>query len=345
LVVYPIDTSPDILHCLFTSRVRAIGIICLTGATKIGVSEKFPIIEVSPEDAQEPESLGTKEKFWFRHDRLGLCLYKKSRSNTAGEDWSEKIAAELCGLIKLPHAKYELATCNGEYGIISRSFLPKNGNLILGNEILARIYPDYPKDTRDLSEHTLSRIFGAFDRLETEDSEIFLPLGWEPPGDIIKAQHTFIGYLLLDAWIGNSDRHHENWGFIELERKLYLAPTYDHASSLGRNESDLKRSARLRTQDRGYSVGSYADKCQSYFYANIGRKQRIKTFEAFCEVAKLYPQVANTWIEYLQTISSDDLLRLFERLPDERISPIASEFARSILIHNRDRLLQFRNQL
>lgn len=84
------------------------------------MSEKFQIVEVAPEDAQAQESLGTKEKFWIKHDRLGLCLYKKSRSNTAGEDWSEKIAAELCELLKLPHAEYELATCNGESGIISR---------------------------------------------------------------------------------------------------------------------------------------------------------------------------------------------------------------------------------
>jgi len=253
---------------------------------------------------------------------LGLCLDKKSRSNTAGEDWSEKIAAELCESIKLPHAEYELATCNGDDGIISRSVLPEYGNLILGNEILARIHPDYPKDTRDLSQHTLDRIFGAFDRLEAKYSEVSLPLGWEPIDNIIKVQHTFIGYLLLDAWIGNSDRHHENWGFVELDQKLYLAPTYDHASSLGRNESDQKRDARLKTQDRGYSVGAYTDKCQSYLYTNIGNRQRIKTFEAFCEAAKFYPQAACIWLDRLGNISADNTLRLFKRVPENRRSTI-----------------------
>lgn len=309
------------------------------------MSEKFQIFEVSPEDAQAQESLGTKEKFWFKHDRLGLCLYKKSRSNTAGEDWSEKIAAELCELIKLPHAEYELATCNGDYGIISRSFLPEHGNLILGNEILVEIYPDYPEDTRDLSHHTIDLIFGALDWLEIEYSEIFMPLNWEPLENIKKVKHTFIGYLLLDAWIGNSDRHHENWGFVELDKKLYLAPTYDHASSLGRNESDQKREARLKAQDRGYSVGAYADKCQSYLYTNIGNRQRIKTFEAFCEAAKFYPQAACIWLDRLGNISADDTLRLFKRVPENRISPIAVKFAQSILTHNRDRLLNFRKQI
>ena len=309
------------------------------------MSEKFQIVEVAPEDAQAQESLGTKEKIWLKHDRLGQCLYKKSRSNTAGEDWSEKIASELCGLIKLPHAEYELATCNGEYGIISRSFLPEHGNLILGNEILARIHPDYPKDTRDLSQHTLDRIFGAFDRLEAKYSEVSLPLGWEPIDNIIKVQHTFIGYLLLDAWIGNSDRHHENWGFVELDKKLYLAPTYDHASCLGRNEPDQIRSARLRTQDRGYSVEAYADKCQSYLCVRIGNKKRLKTFEAFCEAAKLYPQAACIWLDRLESISFDRTLELLERIPDRRISLMAIEFAHRILIHNQNKLLKFRKQL
>jgi hypothetical protein len=39
------------------------------------------------------------------------------------------------------------------------------------------------------------------------------------------------------------DRHHENWGVVVMtdeygETSFSLAPTFDHASSLGRNESD-----------------------------------------------------------------------------------------------------------
>jgi hypothetical protein len=313
--------------------------------SKNSVTEKFPIFIVDPDVYNEQESLGTKEKFWFSHEQLGRCLYKKSRSDIVGEDWAEKIAAELSRLLKIPHTEYELATCNSEYGIISQSFLPENGNLILGNEILVEIHPDYPEDNRDLSQHTIDTIFSAFNWLEVKYSEIFLPVGWEPLKNITKIQHTFISYLLLDAWIGNSDRHHENWGFIELGQKLYLAPTYDHASSLGRNESDRNREARLRTRDKGYSVGAYADKCQSYLYANIGSSQRITTFEAFCEAAKLYPQAANIWLERLDNILVDDVLSLFNRIPEHRISPVAIEFAYTILIHNRDRLLKFREQL
>ncbi len=47
--------------------------------------------------------------------------------------------------------------------------------------------------------------------------------------------------MVLDALIGNVDRHHENWGLVghpETDQQgnrtflVYVAPTYDHASCL-----------------------------------------------------------------------------------------------------------------
>ena len=67
--------------------------------------EKFRIIEVSDDASEAMEAMGTKEKFWFTHNTLGRCLFKKARQNT-GEDWAEKIAAELCNLLGLPIPSY-----------------------------------------------------------------------------------------------------------------------------------------------------------------------------------------------------------------------------------------------
>jgi hypothetical protein len=164
------------------------------------VVDYFPIVEVPPNAPEESEEMGTKEKFWFRHQDLGLCLYKKARSNT-GEDWAEKIASELCNLLGLPHAKYEMGIFNDENGIVSPSFVPENSDLVLGNEVLANILLDYPKKNQLPSQHTISNVFKAIG-----DTSINLPLDWKPPQNINNALDTFIGYLLLDAWIGNSDR-------------------------------------------------------------------------------------------------------------------------------------------
>ena len=303
------------------------------------MSEKFPIFEISLEAPEESEAMGTKEKFWFHHKELGLCLYKKARQNT-GEDWSEKIAAELCKLIKLPHTEYELAIFNSEKGTISKSFLPENGSLIPGNEILTQIFLDYPEDINDLSQHTLDNIFRVF-----ANSSVDLPINGILLTGIETAVDTFIGYLLLDAWIGNSDRHHENWAFVDCAGKTYLAPTYDHASSLGRNESDERRKKRLQTKDMGFSIEAYAEKCKSCLYANVGDRKPLTTFDAFCEAAILHPKAANIWLDSLAKISTNNTLKLFERVPDHLISSSAIKFAQKILEINQKKLLEFRTKL
>ncbi|MEH1906826.1 HipA-like protein [Nostoc sp.] len=297
--------------------------------------EQFQIIDVPLDAPEADEDLGTKEKFWFRHQYLGRCLFKKARPNT-GEDWAEKIAAQLSELLGLPHADYELAIFNGENGIVSPSFLPpqEGAILTLGNEILARIVSNYPQDYKDLSQHTIDNVFNAIG-----DALVNLPINWKPPEGISHPTETFVGYLLLDAWIGNSDRHHENWAFISLEEKIYLAPTYDHASCLGRNESDSKRKSRLITKDAGFSVQAYVEKCNSALYARVGDQKTLKTFNAFCEAQKRYPDAARIWLNNLARVSSNDTLELFERIPSNRISQTAIEFAQKILELNQSKLL------
>jgi hypothetical protein len=65
----------------------------------------FPVITVPDKAANLYEQLGTKPKFWFSSEGSVDCLFKEVQNNT-GEDWSEKIASELSGLIlkqaKLP---------------------------------------------------------------------------------------------------------------------------------------------------------------------------------------------------------------------------------------------------
>jgi hypothetical protein len=299
----------------------------------------FLIFDISQIIPDKDEQLGSKEKFWLKHPELDRCLFKENRSLLVGEDWSEKIAAEVCSLIQLPHAKYELAIANEKIGIISPSFLNDSAKLILGNEILTKLYLDeYPQDNNDLSKHTIDRIFDALTQLK-----ITIPYGWTPIEQIIDASDVFVGYLLLDAWIGNSDRHHENWGIIDKEKKLYLAPTYDHASSLGRNITDRERTDRLNTTDRGYSISAYADRCKSLIFDRDGKQ--MKTFDAFVMAARLRPRAASVWLTQLRAISDRDILDLFQRIPTQRISEPAIDFARSILNYNRMRLIEWGERL
>lgn len=305
--------------------------------------ESFPIIEISADAAQAQEPLGTKYKFWLRHSALGQCLFKMARPNT-GEDWSEKIAAELCALLGLPHARYELATWKDHQGqchpgIISPTFLSKNTALLHGNDILAGLVSNYPKDIiYNQSQHTLTNALKAIS-LEG----LRLPIGWSAPDGISSAISVFVGYLLLDAWIGNGDRHHENWGFVlQLPKGVpHLAPTYDHASCLGRELQDAKRQSRLQSQ----TVGQYAIKSRSAFYENINDKRTISTFDTFTKIAKAYPKSAGIWLNQLAQISDTEVGTVLSCVPDHRMSTLARAFTATMLSFNRIRLLNLRENL
>lgn len=302
------------------------------------MGNEFPVFIVPPDAPEYDEPIRTKkeEAFWFHEQNLGLCLYKEARLNT-GEDWAEKIASELCTFLRLPHAEYDLATYNGKRGTISRSFVPEGGTSIVGNEVLTGIVPDYPKNPRDLSRHTIDIVFNSLN-----DSSVQLPMDWTPPKGIKTAVDVFVGYLLLDAWVGNSDRHHQNWGLIQYKglsakvQTTYLAPTYDHGSSLGRELLDESRLLKLKNG----SVEGYVTKCHSLFYAKVeGDKRKLKTFEVFRKVAERYPNAASVWLDYLANVSLSDTLNLFRRIPSDRISETAIKFAQKILELNQRRLL------
>jgi len=69
---------------------------------------------------------------------------------------------------------------------------------------------------------------------------------------------------VLDAVIGNTDRHHENWGILLRRTKRrwmgMLAPTFDHASSLGRELRDETRGKCRRRLLSENQVGAYSEK-------------------------------------------------------------------------------------
>lgn len=68
--------------------------------------EMFPISNLSPDTARILEQMGTKYKFWYLPPGADTYwLFKQGRPNT-GENWAEKVAAELCvcyWVFPLPH--------------------------------------------------------------------------------------------------------------------------------------------------------------------------------------------------------------------------------------------------
>jgi hypothetical protein len=280
-----------------------------------------------------PEQMGTKEKFWFVDKNQTKVLFKFCRTNT-GEDWAEKIAGEIARILEIPCAHYELANLGGKPGVISYSILPKQGCLVLGNEILA-VSKNYPKKIKFRNwQYTLKRVLEAL-----KPHSLLPPLSaalpqWLTPIDI------FIGYLLLDALIGNTDRHHENWGFIVEQNGFgnhsdqYLAETFDHASSLGRELHDDARKLRL-TNDNLFQ--KYRRKCYSAFYASENDNKPLLCIDAFIAAASQHRAALQYWLNKLHAL---EFLIILEKIPKSRFSETAFEFSTKFLHKNQHELLE-----
>jgi hypothetical protein len=95
-------------------------------------------------------------------------------------------------------------------------------------------YPAHESRKYKVREHTVGAVADVMCRLAAPSN---FWMSGVPPG-VDTALGIFVGYVMLDAWIANQDRHHENWGALQ-DDQLRLAPTFDHGASLARNLSDL----------------------------------------------------------------------------------------------------------
>lgn len=305
----------------------------------------FPIFRVNLEDADDVETLGTKPKFWW-FNAHGTRLLFKAEDRGTGEDWAEKISCHLCDLLGLPHVHYELAQ---EYergepkrpGVICENLAPAPLSLLLGNQLLFERDESYPLDERakyKVRLHTVDAIVRVLNELEP-------PRNWIPADAIRSALDVFVGYIMLDCWIANQDRHHGNWGAVrDKHGKLSLSPTFDHGAALARLLPDDQRQERLTSRDRNRSISAYVRKAHSACYADVTSAKTLGTLDCLRAFSVHAADAAKAWIRRLATIQDHDVLELVERVPSTRISSIGRKFTVELLRENKNRILQLEDQ-
>lgn len=303
------------------------------------IDDYFQILHVNvPNEERLDEPLGSKTKFWFegaseKSGTISKQLWKLARADTF-EDISEKLAAELGYLLGIPVARVELAECEGTRGSFTTSFLAKGDRLVHGNEILYLFDPSYPRSATysDAQKHTVEAVLDALDRLNVAPWA-----DWDASGiGTSRASDLFVGYLLFDAWIGNTDRHHENWGVVQRGSARYLAPSYDHASSLGRIEPLNRIQLRLKGNDPRCTVAGYARGARSAFYAPNGAKTH--PVEAFIQAERMRPVTAAYWRRKLDSIDTDAIEKLIERVPSVLWSTSHVTFVKRLVDVNLERI-------
>ena len=284
--------------------------------------DQYPVIQVDAADVR-PEDMGSKSKFWYtRRDDGAQWLFKHPRPGS-GEHWAEKIAEQVAVLLEIPHGEVELAALGETRGSATKSFVGDEEELVHGNQILEWTEAGYDADRRfRQSSHTLHSVMRGMD-------SVFVS-----PEDAEGAKRQFAEYAALDALIGNTDRHHENWGIVTRRAAsgldVSLAPSYDHASSLGRELTDERRDARLKSG----GVGGYLNRGRGGIYWEQGDRRAPSPLRLALLATERYPDIFIPALRNLDKLSESDVVHIVNRIPDDWMSESARRFAISIMRYN-----------
>ncbi|MDO9452242.1 MAG: HipA domain-containing protein [Stagnimonas sp.] len=288
----------------------------------------YPVISVLANEIDQDEQLGSKTKFWIRRGE-DRWLFKEARPNT-GEDWAEKVASEIAKRLNINTAQVELAEFAGKRGCLCQSFLnrDKSWTLIHGNEVLAKLGVYDGSKKKRQADHTFANIAKSLAHLKPfpEDAvrDYVLPL--------------LASYVVFDALISNTDRHHENWGLLwseaatdALHIELDVAPTFDHASSLGRELTEAACETNLARKD---AIPTYIRRGRGGIYLDASDQHGANPLALVEASAVQYPAYFMPTLSRLRDIPLVDLLQPLDLIPDGLIGNANRIFAKAMLSYS-----------
>ena len=219
---------------------------------------------------------------------------------------------------------------------MSYSFLSNTTSLVEGVEFILGKFPYYDKDT------LIDKYSG-------------MPYSFQM---IVESMRALLGIstiskiLLFDALIGNSDRHHSNWGitetkaFLSVEKGVFpvnamtLSPLYDNGSSLCSyiNESDIEKI--LKDKMRYESIINTKSK-SAIGWNNI---RPIRHFELIKNLRdEYYEETVNLVKNIKKNITEQSVDTILSNFDDNIISSQMQKLLKKFIIDRRNRIIEIYN--
>lgn len=237
----------------------------------------------------------SRQDWWLWKPRLSTGDGTQDRLNHVAEVVVSRLASE----IGLPAAQCEFAVRNGVPGSISRMVAPHPIDMVPGGNLVR--------------EHALAEIRDALRGRRG------------PPGcEDRTAFEVFTGYLILDAWVANTDRHEQNWAVLEdtSTGESWLAPAFDHGSALGSGLIDANRERR--------SPEAFCKAGQTRYYG----PRRMGLVDLANEAAQA--SGAYFWAERVASVDPDKWRGILENIVG--LSVVARTFTDEVLTINQKRV-------
>ena len=215
-------------------------------------------------------------------------------------------------------------------GCASRSFVDtsRGQSLIHGNEVLGGLGVKYdPAKKLRQSDHNLENIYQALTKL----------FGKSGRGPVLT---QLAEYLVLDALIGNTDRHHENWGLLlelpsaisgspegKVRLAVSVAPTFDHASPLGRELLDPARDRILAE----HKIAAYVRRGRGGVYLKGSDRYGANPLDLVEHGVLAYAGYFTPILRRIRETSVDRLIDTVDGVPNIRMSVGAKNFTKEFI--------------
>lgn len=267
------------------------------------------------------EGSGRSEKQWLvsTDGQVGLFKFPKCdpvSGRITHEHVPEHLAYRIGDALGVETAKVDLGSYKGRMGSISYLLVGEEEWLYEGLQFIMGRYPNYGSDTLyDPTTGERYSIKHIFEVVEHEEVTTY-----------------WIEMLLFDFLIGNSDRHHSNWGFIltprsgndEVSFNIRPCPLYDNGSSL----CCFVREDQIRDYlgKDGLKFNSLVD-TKSLSMPRID--PRVRKHPRHSEVVRYllcsYPSTRPMAESFLEKLSPECIHSLIDAYQDEVVSPSRKE--------------------
>lgn len=150
-----------------------------------------------------------------------LKFQKQTEFGKRNNHISEYIGSHIFEILGFPVQETYLGTYNGEEVVACKSFIRDGYQFVPFNDV--------GESTLDQDKEAYQYSYTDIMRMLRENSKLT---------DVNETIDMFWQLFIVDALIGNFDRHGANWGFLKKDNKYRLAPIFDNGSSLFPNMTD-----------------------------------------------------------------------------------------------------------
>lgn len=292
------------------------------------------------------EFKGSHAPIWLREPETGrLWLHKNCKLHRPrgveclrDEDWTEAVSTQIAHAVGVPAAPVRMCLRNGARGSLSMDVRPEGYDLhngVVVMEAVAGYIPHLEREpARDPGRPGVKRPGHTLKNIRAVLAAYDVPPGFSGPPEL-DAFDVFVGYLALDAIVANRDRHEQNWAVLTPDRAssaALLAPTYDHASSLGFNLTDSVRASNLRNLRR------YAEGGTAHRFEHVGKNIPTLVDVAVEGLGLCTAAGRDHWVHQINELDLADIVVVIESKQIPEMSEVAATFARQLLELNIRRL-------